>query len=47
MEHSSHGIRTCDYRGGGGIMQARISAIQILYEIFVRHLFGVFQDLCR
>ena len=34
------------YRGGG-VMQTRISAIQILYEIFVRNLFGVFKDLCR
>ena len=28
-------------------MQARISAIQILYENFVRNLLGVFKDLCR
>ena len=33
--------------GGGGVIQARISAFQILYEIFVRNLFGVFKDLCR
>ena len=32
--------------GGGGVIQARISAIQILYEILVRNLFGVFKDLC-
>ena len=31
---------------GGGVMQARISAIQILYGIFVRMLFGVFEELC-
>ena len=30
----------------GGIIRARISAIQILYGIFVRNLFGVFKDLC-
>ena len=33
--------------GRGGVTQTRISAIQILYEIFVRNLFGVFKDLCR
>ena len=33
--------------GGGGVIQARISAFQILYDIFVRNLFGVFKDLCR
>ena len=38
---------TDQYQGGGGIMQARISAIQILYEIFVHDMFGVFKDLCR
>ena len=31
----------------GGILQASISAIQILWGIFVRNLFGVFKDLCR
>ena len=30
-----------------GIVQARISAIQIPYDIFVHNLLGVFQDLCR
>ena len=34
------------YEGGGGVTQAGISAIQILCEIFVRDLFGVFKDLC-
>ena len=29
-----------------GVVQARISAIQILHEIFVRNLFGVFKALC-
>ena len=33
-------------RGGGGIMQARISAIQILNANFVRNFFGVFKGLC-
>ena len=33
--------------GGGGVMSGRISAIQILYEVFVRNLFGVFKDLCK
>ena len=32
--------------GGGGIVQARICAFQILYKNFVRNLFGVFKDLC-
>ena len=32
---------------GGGVIQARISTIQILYENFVRNLFGVFKALCR
>ena len=32
---------------GGGVTQARISAFQILYNNFVRNLFGVFKDLCR
>ena len=27
--------------------QGRISALQILYENFVRNLFGVLKDLCR
>ena len=34
-------------RGGGGVKQARISAVQILYKNFVRNLFGVSTDLCR
>ena len=33
--------------GGGGVIQARISAIQILCEIFVCNLFDVFKALCR
>ena len=33
--------------GGGGVIQAGISAFQILYKKFVRNLFGVFKDLCR
>ena len=36
---------TVSFAVPGGI-QARISAIQILYEIFVGNLFGVFKDLC-
>jgi hypothetical protein len=35
------------YPGAGQIIQARIFAVQILYENFVRNLFGVFEDLCR
>ena len=33
--------------GGGGGMQAGISAFQMLYHNFVRNLFGGFKDLCR
>ena len=33
--------------GGGGMRQARISAAQNPYKMFVRNLFGVFKDLCR
>ena len=33
------------YRGGGGGIQVRISAFQILYKSFVCNLFGVFKDL--
>ena len=41
-------LRTeCNYRGGGGVMQARISVLQILYKILVRNLFIFFKDLCR
>ena len=34
-------------RGGGGawIIRGRISVVQILYNSFVRNLFGVFKDL--
>ena len=32
--------------GGGEIIQARISAIPILYEIFIRNVFSVLKDLC-
>ena len=43
-----HACLSVLYPGGGGdIIHARISAFQILYEIFVRNLFGVFKDLCR
>ena len=35
------------YRGAGGIIQARIAAVQILYKNFVRNWLGVFKDLCR
>ena len=34
-----------EYWGGGGV-QSRIPAFQILYKNCVRNLFGVFKDLC-
>ena len=52
MPPSSRHTCTAAEGGGGfgslawGITQARISAIQILYNILVRSLFGVFKDLC-
>ena len=45
---SARGVRGCEggCTVGGGVMEVGISAIQILYEIFVRNLFDVFKDLC-
>ena len=41
-------LQRCSDTGEGGVMQAGISAkIQILYEVFVRNLFGIFKDLCK
>ena len=40
------GVLTTTGGGGGGIMRGRMSALQILYENFVRSLFGGFKDLC-
>ena len=31
---------------GGGVVRAGTAAVQILYELLVHNLFGVFEDLC-
>ena len=46
MQRLSHGLLLPPGLGGG-LYTLDFSAIQILYENFVRNLFGVVTDLCR